>query len=181
MACTGLGWVLLGWNGKKSLCVRERRFPNTALALGWRLALITCVCASFWRVTQHDSVRNQEQPLKHSTAFSLQCYRGWGGKGVFHCGFGEHFRRDLPFAQQPFAAWSISSALGGSGDTPPPPPPRAAIAVNAAPSASRRKGLVISVSVIFLLFLLSLLQDPGYPFAEKVIKQRTCAEWWVSG
>lgn len=47
------------------------------------------------------------------------------------------------------------------------------IPVNTAPSASKRKELVISVitfSVIFLLFPLLLLQDPGYLFAEKLIK-----------
>lgn len=67
-----------GWDGKRSPRAREQWFPNTALALGWRVALITCVCVSFLRVIQHDAVRKQEQPLKHSGAFSLQGFWCWG-------------------------------------------------------------------------------------------------------
>lgn len=123
----GLAGYCLAGTEKKSLCVREQRFPNTALALGWRLALITCVRVSFLSVIQHDSVRKQEQPLKHSGAFSLQCYRGWGWVGVGKECFTAALeniseetqnspqKRSPQFTWQPLAAWPISSAMGGLG------------------------------------------------------------------
>lgn len=104
---------------EKSLSVREQRFPNTALALGWRLALITYVCVSFLRVIQHDSVGKQEQPLKHRGAFSLQRYWCWGGRrGEFHWLRRTFQKRPPLFTQQPH----LFSHRGPRSHSPPPPP-----------------------------------------------------------
>lgn len=104
---------------EKSLSVREQRFPNTALALGWRLALITYVCVSFLRVIQHDSVGKQEQPLKHRGAFSLQRYWCWGGRrGEFHWLRRTFQKRPPLFTQQPH----LFSHRGLRSHSPPPPP-----------------------------------------------------------
>lgn len=100
----------LGWGGKKSLCAREQRFANTALALGWRVALIKCVCMSFSRVIQHDAARKEEQPLKHSGAFSLQGFWCWGrGRRVSLWLWRTLELRPRMFTQQPLTAGPIYS------------------------------------------------------------------------
>lgn len=108
---------------KKSLCVREQRFPNTALALGGRLALITCVCTSFLRVIQHDSVRKQEQPLKHIFSAMLL---GLEGERSISPWLWRTFQNRPRIPGLPCSPCSPSlpgvgsSAMRGSGVPPPP-------------------------------------------------------------